>query len=38
MVERAGGYYGTDLKGGQGVTQGDLIPPTISNVLVDAVV
>ena len=38
MVERAGGYYGTGFKGGRGVTQGDLLSPTIFNVVVDAVV
>ena len=38
MVERARGYYRTGFKGGQGVTQGDLLSPTIFNVVVDAVV
>ena len=38
MVARAGGYYMAAFKGAQGVTQGDLLPPTIFNVVVDAVV
>ena len=38
MVERAGGYYGTGFKGERGVTQGDLLSPTIFIVVVDAVV
>ena len=38
MVERAGGYYGTDFRGERGVTQGELLSPTIFNVVVDAVV
>ena len=38
MVEKAGGYYGAAFKGGRGVTQGDPLPPTIFNVVVDAVV
>ena len=38
MVARAGGYYGTGFKGGRGVTQGKPLSPTISNVVVDAVV
>ena len=38
MVARVGGYYGTDFKGGRGVTQGDPLCPTILNVVVDAVV
>ena len=38
MVARAGGYYGTTFQGERGVTQGDLIPPTIFNVVVDAVI
>ena len=38
IVARTGGYYGTGFKGGQGVTQGDLLSPTIFNVVVDAVV
>ena len=37
MVVRAGGYYGTAFQGERGVTQGDLISPTIFNVLVDMV-
>ena len=38
MVARAGGYYGTAFKGERGVTQGDPLPPTIFNVVVDTVV
>ena len=38
MVARAGGYYGTAFHGAHGVTQGDLLSPTIFNVVVDAVV
>ena len=38
MVTRAGGYYGAAFKGERGVTQGDLLSPTIFNVVVDAVV
>ena len=38
MVARAGGYFGTGFKGKRGVTQGDLLSPTIFNVVVDAVV
>ena len=38
MAARAGGYYGKAFKGARGVTQGDPLSPTISNVVVDAVV
>ena len=38
MVARAGGYYGAAFKRERGVTQGNLISPTIFNVVVDAVV
>ena len=38
MVARAGGYYGEPFRRDIGVTQGDSIPPTIFNVVVDAVV
>ena len=38
MVDRAGGYCEGYFKGFQGVTQGDPLPPTIFNVVVDAVV
>ena len=37
MVARAGGYYWLDFQGFREVTQGDPLPPTISNVVVDAV-
>ena len=38
MVARSGGYYGEAFTGAWGVTQGDPLPPTIFNVVVDAVV
>ena len=38
MAAGAGGYYVAAFKGARGVTQGDLLPPTIFNVVVDAVV
>ena len=38
MVARAGGCYGPPCTGYRGVTQGDPLSPTISNVVVDAVV
>ena len=38
MVARAGDYYGPPFKGYRGVTQGDPLPLTISNVVVDAVI
>ena len=38
MVAQAGGYYRTVFKGERGVTQGDLLSPTIFNEVVDAVV
>ena len=38
MVAREGRYYGTEFKGERGVTQGDLLSPTIFNVVVEAVV
>ena len=38
MVTRAGGYYSAPLRGERGVNQGDPLPLTIFNVLVDAVV
>ena len=37
-VARAGGYYGEAFKGGRGLTQGDLLSPTIFNVVVHVVV
>ena len=38
MSARAGRYYGTEFKGERGVTQGDLLSPTIFNVVVESVV
>ena len=38
MVARAGGYYRAAFKGYRGVTQGDMLSPTILNMAVDAVV
>ena len=37
MVVRARGYYGSAFEGFRGVMQGDLMYPTIFNVVVDAV-
>ena len=37
MVARAVEYYGAPFKGQRGVTQGDPLYPTISNMAVDAV-
>ena len=38
MVERAGGYYGLAFQCFRGETQGDLLSPTIFNVVVNVVV
>ena len=38
MAARVGGYYGTAFQGLHGVTQGDLLSPTIFNVVVYAMV
>ena len=38
MIPRTGRYYGRSFQTGQGVTQGDLVYPTIFNIVVDAVV
>ena len=38
MVARSGSYYGTAVKRKRGVTQGDLLSPSIFNLVVDAVV
>ena len=38
MVDCMSRYYGSELQGFQGVTQGDPLSPTILNVVVDAVV
>ena len=38
MVARTGGYFGTGFKGERSVTQGNVLSPTIFNVVVDAVV
>lgn len=38
VVARLGGYYGMPFEANRGVTQGDIISPTIFNVVVDAVV
>ena len=37
-MARAGGYYGTEFQGERRVMQGDLLSPTIFNMVVDAVV
>ena len=36
-MTRAGGYYREAFKGARGVTQGDLLSPTIFYVVVDTV-
>ena len=38
MVAKAGGYYGAAFTGDRGVMQRDPLPPTIFNVVVDALV
>ena len=38
MMARAGGYYGSAFQGFRGVNQGDLLPPTILNMVVGALV
>ena len=38
MVDHAGRYYREALRGVRGVTQGYLLPPTIFNIAMDAVV
>ena len=38
MVAKASGYFGRPFKGYLGVAQGDPLSPTISNVVVDAVI
>ena len=38
MVAKAGGCYGAEFKDARGVMQGDPLPPTILNVVVDEVV
>ena len=38
MVAKAGRHFGHLLKGYRGVTQGNSLPPTIFNVVVDAVI
>ena len=38
MVAMAGGYYEATFQGACGVTQVDMLSPTILNVVVDAVV
>ena len=38
MVAREGGYYWLDFQGFREVKKGDLLSPTILNVVVDAVV
>ena len=38
MTEKAGGYYGLVFLGSRGASQGDLLSPTIFNMMVDVVV
>ena len=38
MMAKARGYNGAEFKGGRGVTQVEVLSPTIFNMMVDAVV
>ena len=38
MVDRAGRYFGLPFTGYHGVTQGDLLSPTLFNMVVDSVI
>jgi hypothetical protein len=38
VVPRQGGYYGQPISSDRGVTQGDVVSPTIFNIVVDAVI
>ena len=38
MVAKSGGYYGADFKGARGMMYGNPLPPTIFNVVLDAVI
>ena len=38
MVTRAGRYFGVTFKGYRGVTQGDLLYPTIFNMVVKTII
>jgi hypothetical protein len=38
VVSRLGGYHGKPFEADRGVTQGDIVSPTIFNVVIDAVV
>ena len=38
MVEKSRGYLVSPFKGSHGVTQGETLPPTIFNVVVDVVI
>ena len=38
MLAKAGGCYRSEFKGARDVTQGDPLPPTVFNVVVDEVV
>ena len=38
IVSRAGPYYSAPFNGSRGVTQGDLLPPNIFNMVVDVVI
>ena len=37
-MDQAGRYYGTLFRGNNGVTQGDLLYPTIFNMVLDEVI
>ena len=38
VVARQSGYHGEPFKATRGVTQGDIVSPTLFNIIVDAVV
>eukprot|EP00978_Attheya_sp_CCMP212_P003779 scaffold8023_cov54-Attheya_sp.AAC.7 len=38
IIVKASGYHGTPFQATRGVTQGDPVPPTIFNIMVDAVI
>ena len=38
MISRAGRYYGAPFTSSRGITQGNLLSPTIFNMVVDVVI